>query len=318
MNHPKINLMVRVISVNDVHQLRAAGWKACDLHVHTTRSHDVIPLASLTPQALYMKAKYLGMDFVTFTDHDNMRAYEDIQRPDIVRGCEIKVHDKRIGHTVHINVYLITDAQFGMLTYFSEQGDLATFLGYCRDEKIPHTLNHPFWTEVGEKATKETIEYLITLFPVIELNMARPRKDNDLVFALATKYGKGIVAATDTHSGNVAEAFTLAPGNTFREYWDNIVAGNSCIVRKDLNMKLITAEVNARISQAFSSDVNNEQLRVFAAGQRRTSTRFAAQALVYTRTVKPVGFLLKHTLLGISNSRVPAVIYVTQSNLRKK
>ncbi len=53
------------------------GWKRADLHVHTTCSFDVLPAKDLNPPlSLYEKSLEIGMDFVTFTDHDTVEAYE--------------------------------------------------------------------------------------------------------------------------------------------------------------------------------------------------------------------------------------------------
>ena len=43
------------------------------------------------------------------------------------------------------------------------------------------------------------------------------KQKNELTIALAEKFGKGIVATTDAHSGNIGEVYTLAKGDTFEE-----------------------------------------------------------------------------------------------------
>jgi predicted metal-dependent phosphoesterase TrpH len=308
---------MQVISPQQARDLLKDGWKAADLHVHTNKSFDVLPHASLSPAALYEKAKAKGMSFVTFTDHDTIEGHKEVQKQDLVVGVEIKVLDKRIGHTVHINVYEVDDTQYGILNFLARQGDLATFISFCRSENIPHTLNHPYWCEMGQKIKKNIVEELIQMFPVVELNMARPRADNDKVMELAEKYNKGVVAATDTHTGGIGEAYTVAQGETFREFWNNIVARKSYVVRKDMSMQFITTEVNTRIKQAFSSEISNAQLSEFAKQASRGSVRVAVNSLVFTRKIKPIGFILKHTLLGVSHSRVPAALYLTQSSIRK-
>ena len=52
------------------------GWKKADLHVHSACSYDVPPVEAMRPEILFEKAKAQGLDFVTFTDHDTVKAYD--------------------------------------------------------------------------------------------------------------------------------------------------------------------------------------------------------------------------------------------------
>src|SRR3974377_1715937 len=86
-------------------ELLAEGWHRADLHVHTLCSYDVVKAPWLHPEALYRKAREMGLKYVTFTDHDTMRAYDMIgwEREALVPGVEIKIKDpKAVGHTLHV------------------------------------------------------------------------------------------------------------------------------------------------------------------------------------------------------------------------
>ena len=60
-----------------------------------------------------------------------------------------------------------------------------------------------------------------------------------------------MVSATDTHTGQVARAYTLAQGDTFREYFENIKAGNFYLVARDLAAEMLTSETLAWLDAAF-------------------------------------------------------------------
>ena len=102
------NAATKILSIKDAEVFRKHGWQAADLHVHTLFFPDVISVRSLHPEKLYQTAKENGMDYVTFTDHDTMAAY-DILSPEmegLITGVEIKIKDMiSVGHTIHINVY---------------------------------------------------------------------------------------------------------------------------------------------------------------------------------------------------------------------
>lgn len=237
----------KMLTPNNATALRKNGWKAADLHVHTLFSPDVIPVTSLQPIKLYQIAKQKGMDFVTFTDHDTLAAYSSMRMKmdDLVKGVEIRILDREIvGHTIHINVYELDNWQLAKLEEIAAIGDLHSFLNFLRKENLPHIYNHPLWFEPGEKPNLEAIPDLIKLFPVIEYNMHRVRRKNEIIMRLARKYKKGLIASTDTHSGMVGEAYTISRGQNFKEFYDNICLGRSYIVVRDLTKQYLMQEMN--------------------------------------------------------------------------
>ncbi len=244
-----------VLSFEEAEKLKQRGWQAADLHVHTFCSSDVLPARPLHPEALYHKAKAVGLSFVTFTDHDTMQAYDllDREREGLVTGVEIKVHDaEMVGHTIHINVYDLDLDQFRELKEIAEAKDLNGFLACLRRNDLPHVYNHPLWFEPGERPNLSAVPKLARLFPVLEYNMHRIDRKNQLVMEMARKFNLGLVAATDTHSGMVGKVYTIAKGETFREFFRNIRKGNSYIVVRDLTREDLAEEINAWIGLVFS------------------------------------------------------------------
>jgi len=56
---------LNVLSHEQAEIYRKQGWRAADLHVLTLCSSDVISDRSMHPEALYHRARKIGMDFVT-------------------------------------------------------------------------------------------------------------------------------------------------------------------------------------------------------------------------------------------------------------
>jgi hypothetical protein len=127
-----------------------------------------------------------------------------------------------------------------------------------KDQYLPFVYNHPFWFAVNDTPNYKSVEKLITRFPVVEYNMKRIDRKNLLTVYLAAKYKKGLLATTDTHIGTLGTAYTLSTGDTFTEYFQNIVDGNSYIVPQDLTVQNLNHEILAWIRLIFSLCDNQE------------------------------------------------------------
>jgi predicted metal-dependent phosphoesterase TrpH len=224
--------------------------------VHTLHSNDVIPTRRVDPLTLYQKARRLGMTYVAFTDHDSMNAYDQIgwTREGLVPAVEVKILDrKKVGHTLHINVYCLNRGQFCEILKITRIAqDLDRLVSYLMDEHLPYTFNHPFWHEAGEKPNLQAIVDIVDLFPVLEYNMGRIARLNGLALRLAQARGRGIVATTDSHVGDIGRAFTIGRGGTFMEFFDHIRWGQSFMVPADLNISRFKEESTVRIRQLFN------------------------------------------------------------------
>jgi predicted metal-dependent phosphoesterase TrpH len=246
----------RILEPERARKLINLGWAAADLHVHTHHSYDVIPTRLVDPLTLYQKARRLGMTFIAFTDHDSMKAYDQIgwTREGLVPAVEVKILDrKKVGHTIHINIYSLNRGQFQQILRIAQIAkDLELLVSYLNDEHLPYTFNHPFWHEAGEKPNLRAILDIVDLFPVLEYNMGRIARLNGLALRLARARGRGIVATTDTHVGDIGRAFSIGRGNTFMEFFDQIRSGQSFIVPADLNIHRLKGEATVRIRQLIN------------------------------------------------------------------
>ena len=312
------NAATRILSSKDAEVFRKLGWQAADLHVHTLFSPDVISVRSLHPERLYQTAKEKGMDFVTFTDHDTMAAY-DILSPEmngLVRGVEIEIKDmKSVGHTIHINVYDLNNKQFQELEDIAALGDLHSFLDLLRKEKLPFVYNHPLWFEQGERPNLAVIPDLIKLFPVIEYNMHRVRRKNEIIMELAIRNGKGLIASTDTHSGMIGQAYTLSRGKNFKEFYDNICQGKSYIVVRDLTKQDLMQEMNIWLDLISGQEMilKNKNISTGISHLDKLIAILASKSLGDFPRVYRAALCAMHK---ISNSGLPAGLYIRRENLQ--
>ncbi|MFB3906995.1 MAG: PHP domain-containing protein [Candidatus Eisenbacteria bacterium] len=235
-------------------------YRKADLHLHSNYSYDVLNLPELSPRALYEKAVARGMGFFTLTDHETIRGVVALRRElerdfgdeppiPVINGIEIKVRDPRIGHTIHVNILGLDQRQW--LELARRRHSVDDFLAFCRDESLYHAYNHPFWFERRERGRLEVITELIHQFPVIELNAGRIPQLNRRTLDLSRRFGKEVVATSDSHTGRVAKAYTMAPGRTPEEFLQNIRAGVSRAVPRHAGFLEFMEEVGEAIDLVF-------------------------------------------------------------------
>lgn len=246
--------------------IRGAGYqegltyRAADLHLHSHFSYDVLNLPELSPRALYDKAVARGMGFFTLTDHETLKGIEALRREleqeygdhppiPLISGIEIKVKDPAIGHTVHVNVLGLSQKQVGQLA--RRRRSMPAFLSYCREQGLYHAYNHPFWFERGERGDLATITRLMGEFPVVELNAGRIPQLNRRVLDIARGAGRHVIAASDSHTGEVAKAYTMAPGDTPEEFLRNLQLGISQAVPHHFSYRGFMREIRHTMDLVF-------------------------------------------------------------------
>lgn len=240
------------------------------MHVHTSCSFDVLPAPELSPEALYKKGLDLGLDFITFTDHDTMEAYEllGLEREKLVPGVELTIRDlESAGHTIHINVYELDFEEFEELKELVKiEPKLLSVIKYLKKHKLPYIYNHPLWFEFHEEAEPSKVPELAKHFSVLEYNMHELKLKNEMIVALAERLGKGIAASTDAHTGKFGQAYTLAKGANFREFFRNIEKGQNFIVPEDLTRKFLIEEMNTWLDLTFEKSQQDREAKAFLSG----------------------------------------------------
>jgi hypothetical protein len=230
----------------------ALEYKKADLHLHSNFSYDVLNLPDFSPRTLYEKAVRRGMGFFTLTDHDTLRGVQALEKElladygdhppiPLIPGIEITVRDPAVGHTVHVNVLGLDESQ--MLELARRRKSMPRFLDFCRGEDLYHAYNHPFWFKLGEQGRRSAVERLIPEFPVIEINAARIPQLNSRTLSLARQAGKQVVATSDSHTGNVDRAHSMAPGETAAEFLSNLRKGVSMAVPAHATFSAFAREI---------------------------------------------------------------------------
>jgi len=222
--------------------------RRADLHLHSNVSYDVPDVAVLAPRALFEKAldPQRGgrrMDYFTLTDHDTMAGWEQLVRqlPEstrsyVIPGVEHTLRDPGIGFTIHVNLFMLDPDQYAEIR--RTVVTLDELFEFCLPRGIYMQYNHPTWFEVAEWQSGQVefgkVRQIASGFQVIELNAGRPGRLNAATVSLAGKLGKALTSNSDSHSGDVGLSHNCAPGDSAREFLDNIWAGHGTLCTSDM------------------------------------------------------------------------------------
>lgn len=305
---------LKVISSDRAAGLMENGWHKADLHVHTCCSFDVLSAASMHPESLFRKGRRNGLDIVTFTDHDTVRANDILgwKREGFVPGVELSIKDPvNVGHTVHINVFGFDREQFMEMERLArERRDIYSLIDYFRSNDLPYIYNHPFWFPRGDRPDLLAVPELVRHFPVVEYNMQDLRQKNLFVMALAQRYGKGMAVTSDSHTGNIGSVYTIARGDTFHEYFSNISKGRSYMVIDEPFRRHLTGELDSWIELAFSRRKDTREEIGFTTGMGQLDKLISLLGSDSLEKNPRMSCTAKSILKHISGSGLPALMYM--------
>lgn len=168
------------------------------------------------PEEVYEKLKRSGMDLVTVTDHDSIRAFDSLRRyPDFFLSEEVTCRMPS-GTEVHLGVYGIDERQHAGIQ--ARRDDLPALLGYLEEQKILFSLNHAFSNLTGKRELVD-FQWFSARFPILEgLNGHLLRSNNRLAIELAEANRRGVIGGSDAHTvPSAGSAFTEVPGARNRE-----------------------------------------------------------------------------------------------------
>ena len=226
-----------------------------DLHLHSRYSdypstlvHKLYnsPESFTTIETIYRQAKTRGMDFVTITDHDDIRgslelvaAYPD----DCFISCEITAYFPEDNCKAHILVYDISEQQYNDMMEIRR--DIYRLRHYIQHHDIAHSVAHATYNQ-DDKLQFEHIEKLILLFDVFETrNGASGMQSNNLlaeylrnltaieISAMQKKHNiepysndpwiKGFTGGSDDHCGlMIGTTYTRTVARDKEQYIDNL------------------------------------------------------------------------------------------------
>ncbi|RBP48455.1 glycosyltransferase [Arenicella xantha] len=222
-----------------------------DLHVHSkysdypsTWAHKAYrsPESFTEPELVYQQAKSRGMDFVTLTDHDDIRGSLELVHlhpDDCFISCEITTFFPEDQCKIHILVYGITATQYTQCRRASN--NLYDLRDYIIAEDIAYSVAHATYDQDG-RLSFEHIEKLVVLFDIFEIINGGSSAQNNLLLhsylqtldeekltALASKHDltpmsddpwiKGFTGGSDDHCGIlIGTAFTQAEARDVGEF----------------------------------------------------------------------------------------------------
>lgn len=164
--------------------------KKVDLHVHSkysdhpsTWGHKVYnsPESFTEVETVYHQAKLRGMDFVTLTDHDDIRGSIELVKKfphDTFISCEVTSYFPEDNCKVHILVFGISETQYEQL--MDKASNLYDLRNYIADQEIAYSVAHATYDQDG-KLSFEHIEKLVILFDIFEIINGGSDSQNNLL-----------------------------------------------------------------------------------------------------------------------------------------
>jgi glycosyltransferase involved in cell wall biosynthesis/predicted metal-dependent phosphoesterase TrpH len=226
-----------------------------DLHVHSkysdqpsTWGHKAYnsPESFTETETVYWQAKSRGMDFVTLTDHDDIRGSLELIKnhpDDCFISCEVTTFFPEDHCKAHVLVYGIDESQYRQL--MATANNIYRLRDYIAEQKIAYSVAHATHDQDG-RLSFEHIEKLVILFDVFEVvNGASAELSNTLLYnylktlnktmfeQLQTKHDlkpispdpwiKGFTGGSDDHCGIlIGSAYTQCRAHNVSQYIDTI------------------------------------------------------------------------------------------------
>ena len=257
----KIDYNNKIVSIEQGMKFIGDGYFALDPHCHSSYSYDVPDADNTSPESIVKMQKSKGIK-TTLTDHNTLEGYNYLRRKGIkiIPAVELtfkpliarQIISSRPIQTLHINIFGLNNNDLAVIKEITQRGDLDELVAYLKQNDLAWVYNHPFYHADKEHLNWKVIPALAkNYFDVIELNSSYSKGLNDITQKLAENLGLGIVAGSDSHTGNPGKALVIAEGKNFNDFWENVLEGKAHVVRKDMGTFDIVHEASLIINQAF-------------------------------------------------------------------
>jgi len=194
------------------------------------------------PEFVYRAAKKLGMNFVTLTDHNDIRGALQLRAAhpdDTFISVEATAYFPEDGCKVHVLIYGISEDEFAEIEEVRK--DIYRLSAYLHAHQLAHSIAHATYS-VNDKLSVAHLEKLILLFDNFEaINGARARHSNNawatvlqnlspahieqlqqrhgITPASPTPWIKGLTGGTDDHAGLfIGRTYTVAEARTVDDF----------------------------------------------------------------------------------------------------
>src|ERR1700686_1297516 len=233
--------------------------KRADLHCHSRFSVFKYFRRANTrdcynaPEDVYRIAKERGMSFVTLTDHDSidgalylLNKHPDLK--DFVIGEEVETYFPETGQRIHVGVWGLNAPQHREIQ--NGRAHIGDVFPYMKSQGAPFGVNHLFQNYRMKNVGTRYIAELIEMFDVFEvLNGAMASFHNKMVqqlVAMVQGHGRHVsmVGGSDAHTlKHVAKVHTVSKGETWREFLENVRAGNSFAWGAEMRFRELVADI---------------------------------------------------------------------------
>jgi len=190
------------------------GKLSCDMHVHSRFSRESglwilrslkAPESFTPPELIYELAIKRGMDLVTITDVNTIEGCLEISHlPGAFLSEEVRTFLPGRRAAVHILVYNLTPGQHEETVRLRDS--LQSLLEYLRDQRLVHSLAHPFHFPGADLSPEEFAGVIRSVELVEGLNGSRSKLENESVAPLVRSLRgvpdfSGFTAGSDDHCG---------------------------------------------------------------------------------------------------------------------
>lgn len=234
------DLSTRLISPTQADILIQEGLVAGDTHIHTSVSHDVPDHPKTHPRTILEKAFSRGITYPLITDHDALLAHlGGGHLDDGPFAAELSVTPTDLGlgkpYEIHVNAYMADRHDLAVALEMAEHGAYKDLILFEQARPYDRVLswNHPFRPERKGDLDPSLMKRFAQDFRAVEVvNGKLLEGQNRYAQRMAENYGLAALAGTDNHSGS-PKPMVLAPGDSFWEWMDNVLEGNSYIVARN-------------------------------------------------------------------------------------
>ncbi|MBI4462582.1 MAG: PHP domain-containing protein [Acidobacteria bacterium] len=251
-----------------------------DLHVHSYHSREAKHLRFLRPRDCYSRprdvyfaAKKRDMDLVTITDHDSITGCLEVldEFPDLddfIISEEVTACVPEFGHSIHVGVYNITEAQHREIQAL--RGNAAELVAYLHQHEILFALNHFFHDFDRVEHLRDFVRHIVALFRIYEIrNGAMQREHNQLIAQLVEFFataGKkcSIIGGSDAHTlRRIGRTYTASCARTKEKFLEDIRQGRTFVAGRHANHWAIAADIYGVVLRYYPNALHN-RLRDYA------------------------------------------------------
>jgi len=163
------------------------------------------------PEEVYRTLRRRGMDLVTVSDHDSIKAVETLGRHENFFVSEEVTCQMPSGNELHVGVYDLTLRQHEEIQ--RRRNDLPRLVAYLNEQELFYSINHAFSALTGRRSPEDFI-WFDGAFPGVEVRNGHSlERTNRLARRMARDSGRAVLGGSDAHTlRSLGSVCTRVPG----------------------------------------------------------------------------------------------------------